>query len=72
MRTHDAGAKDYSIIARNRPGELAKLTKYLLDSGTPVSDLLVVNGGDRASIRFTTAKGADIRDGLRKTGLRFE
>lgn len=72
MNHNGAGPKDYSVIARNRPGELAKLTKFLLDSGTPVSGLLVVNGGSRASIRFTTANGADVRDGLRKTGLRVE
>lgn len=72
MRQQNAGPNDYRLIAKNRPGELAKLTKFLLDSGTPLSDLLVVDGGTRASIRFTTTRSADVRDGLRKTGLRVE
>lgn len=43
----------YSIVVKNRPGELAKLTKLLSDAGMNVSGLRIANLGDKASIQFT-------------------
>lgn len=46
----------YNIVVKNRPGELAKLTKLLSDAGMNVSSLMIANLGDRSSIRFATPR----------------
>ena len=38
----------YRIVVKNRPGELAKLTKLLSDAGMYVSGLRIANLGDKA------------------------
>lgn len=48
-------AARYNIVVKNKPGELAKLTKLLSDQGMNVCSLMIANLGDRASIRFATA-----------------
>lgn len=72
MKTQTDAIATYSILARNKPGELAKLTRTLLDSGLRVSSLAVLNAGRRASIRFSTTNAPGVRDALRKSGLRLE
>ncbi len=72
MNASKGKGKVFSIMARNRRGELAKLTRYLLDASLQVSDLVVVNAGSRASIRFSTPKEDGLREGLRKSGLRLD
>jgi len=47
----------YNIVVKNRPGELAKLTKLLSDAGVNVSGLMIANLGDRSSIRFAAPLG---------------
>lgn len=63
-------AKQFSLVVRNRPGELAKLTKFLSDEMINVSALQVANLGTRASIQFETRTECNLRKQLRKTGLR--
>lgn len=46
----------YSIVVKNRPGELAKLTKLLSDAGMNVGGLTIANLGDKASIQFATQR----------------
>ncbi len=45
-------AARYNIVVKNRPGELAKVTKLLSDAGMKVSSLRIANLGDKASIQF--------------------
>lgn len=72
MKTETEAIATYSILARNKPGELAKLTRTLLESGLKVNSLAVLNAGPRASIRFSTANTPGVREALRKSGLRLE
>lgn len=51
----DSSVKCYSLTVRNRPGELAKVTKLLSEAGLQVSDLRVASCGDRAAIRFAVS-----------------
>lgn len=52
---HRTQAARYNIVVKNKPGELAKLTRLLSDAGMNVCSLMIANLGDRASIRFATA-----------------
>lgn len=54
MRRTDSAS--YNIVVRNRPGELAKLTKLLSDAGINVTGLRIANLGDKASIEFRTPR----------------
>lgn len=49
---HQTRTARYSIVVKNKPGELAKLTKLLSEAGMNVRSLMIANLGDRASIRF--------------------
>lgn len=60
----------YNILVKNKPGELAKLTKFLSDANMNVSGLQVTNLGGEASIKFSTHRGLNIQEKLRKQGLR--
>lgn len=62
----------YNIVVKNKPGELAKLTKFLADESIRVSALQVANCGDTASIQFSTPEDCDIRDGLSREGLKAD
>ena len=42
----------YNIVVKNKPGELAKVTKLLSDAGMNVSSLRIANLGHKASIQF--------------------
>lgn len=52
---HQTRTARYNIVVKNKPGELAKLTKLLSEAGMNVCSLMIANLGDRASIRFATA-----------------
>jgi hypothetical protein len=69
LRTNTAR---YNIVVKNRPGELAKLTKLLSDAGMNVSGLRIANLGDKSSIQFATPRENGRRHGLRRAGLRTE
>jgi len=60
----------YSIVVKNRPGELAKLTKLLSDAGMYVSGLRVANLGDKAAIQFLMPRKCGRRQQLRRAGVR--
>ncbi|MBI3299882.1 MAG: ACT domain-containing protein [Elusimicrobia bacterium] len=60
----------FSIEVKSKPGQLAKLTKYLSDSGLNVDGLAVSSFGDRAEIRFSAPLSSGLPEGLRKSGLR--
>lgn len=61
----------YHLVVKNRPGELAKLTKLLSDAGMYVSGLRIANLGDKASIQFATpGKGGRSRV-FRRAGVRL-
>lgn len=72
MKTSKETTSTYSILAKNKPGELAKLTRTLLESSLRLSSLAVHNAGSRASIRFSTTNAPGVREALRKSGLRLE
>jgi hypothetical protein len=55
----------YNIVVKNRPGELAKLTKLLSDVGVNVCSLMIANIGDMASIQFSTPQEDDLPEGLK-------
>ena len=42
----------YNILVKNRPGDVAKLTRFLLDEGADMSQLRVAAIGDKASVQF--------------------
>ena len=60
----------YNIVVKNRPGELAKLTKLLSDAGMNVSGLRIANLGDKSSIQFAAPKETGRKHGLRRTGAK--
>ena len=51
----------YDLVVKNRPGELAKLTKFLSDEGVNLCSLRVANAGDKASISLEI-RAEDARD----------
>lgn len=61
-------ASRYSIVVKNRPGELAKLTKLLSDAGMNVSGLRIANLGDKSSIQFATPRENGRKHGMRRQG----
>lgn len=61
----------YNIVVKNRPGELAKLTKLLSDAGMNVSGLRIANLGDKASIQFVMPRRCGRRHPLRKASLKL-
>lgn len=67
-----ANTARYSIVVKNRPGELAKLTKLLADAGMNVSGLTIANLGDKAAIQFVMPRRCGRRHGLRGTGLKSD
>jgi hypothetical protein len=67
-----ANTARYSIVVKNKPGELAKLTKLLSDAGMNVSGLMIANMGDKASIQFMMPRACARRRHLRGTGLKAE
>ena len=58
----------YNIVVKNKPGELAKLTKLLSDVGAEVSSLMVASIGDKASIQFSTPQEDALPEWLWKSG----
>jgi UTP:GlnB (protein PII) uridylyltransferase len=58
-------AKSFNLVVRNRPGELAKLTKLLTDAGMTVSGLRVANFGEKAEIRFEVSETEPRLEALR-------
>jgi hypothetical protein len=54
--THDTTETRFSLIMKNRPGELVKLTRFLSEAGVNVSTLRIASLGDNASIEFSTTK----------------
>lgn len=59
----------YSLWVKNRPGELAKLTRFLADAGVSVSGLRVSSLGERSYIEFGAPRDSGLREGLRKRNL---
>ena len=59
----------YNIVVKNKPGELAKLTKLLSDIGVNVCSLMVANIGDKASIQFSTPQENDLPEGLKARSI---
>ena len=59
----------YNIVVKNKPGELAKLTKLLSDVGVNVCSLMVANIGDKASIQFSTPQEDDLPEELWKSSI---
>ena len=62
----------YNIVVKNKPGELAKLTKLLSDIGVNVCSLMVANIGDKASIQFSTAEEGDLPERLWKSSMKTD
>lgn len=63
-------AARYNIVVKNRPGELAKLTKLLSDAGLDVSGLRIANLGDKSSIQFAAPRETGRKHGLKRAGAR--
>ena len=62
----------YNIVVKNKPGELAKLTKLLSDVGVTVCSLAVASIGDKASIQFSTPQEDDLPERLWRSGLKAQ
>jgi acetolactate synthase small subunit len=60
----------YNIVVKNKPGELAKLTKLLSDIGVNVCSLMVANIGDMASIQFSTAEERELPERLWRSAMK--
>jgi acetolactate synthase small subunit len=60
----------YSIVVKNKPGELAKLTKLLSDVGVNLTSLMVASIGDKASIQFSTPHEDDLPERLCRSGMK--
>ena len=60
----------YNLVVRNKPGELAKLTKLLSEEGVNLCSLMVANGGDKASIQFSLPQESAVLERLWKSGLK--
>lgn len=60
----------YNIVVKNKPGELAKLTKLLSDIGVNVCSLAVASLGDKASIQFSTPEEDDLPSRLLRSGIK--
>ena len=61
----------YSIVVKNKPGELAKLTKLLSDAGMNVSGLRIANLGDKSSIQFAMTRRCGRRRALRRADMKL-
>ena len=46
----------YNLMMKNRPGELMKLTQFLLDASVNVNTLRIASLGNKASIQFSTTR----------------
>ena len=60
----------FNILVKNKPGELAKLTKLLSDIGVNVCSLAVSSLGDKASIQFSTPEEDDLPSRLLRLGIK--
>lgn len=64
--------KRYSLIAKNRPGELAKLTELLEAEGVQPQRLTVASlGDDEAAIAFLAPPLPGFPESLSRHGLRM-
>lgn len=69
MRKHK-GAR-YRVIAKNRPGELARLAALLASEGVPLERLTVASlGEDEAAIDITAPPLSRLPERLARCGLR--
>lgn len=57
----------YHILIANRPGELAKLTKYLAEKGVSLSALRVAQVGDKASVEFAVPQEISLPERFKAT-----
>ena len=60
-------AANYNLVMKNRPGELAKLTKFLSDAGVNVSTLRIARLGGTTSVQFSTATECALPAKFRKS-----
>lgn len=69
MRKHKNAR--YRVIARNRPGELAKLAELLASEGVRLEHLTVASlDEDEAAIEFTAPPLPSLAERLERCGLR--
>lgn len=69
MRKHKSAR--YRVIARNRPGELARLARLLASEGVPLERLTVASlDEDEAAIDFTAPPAPSLLARLERNGLR--
>lgn len=63
----------YRVVAKNRPGELAKLTDLLQDEGVSLEQLTVASLGDEeAAIEFSAPVIPSLPERLSRAGLRVD
>lgn len=66
-RKAQAQTTHFSVVVKNKPGELAKLTKLLAEEGVSLSSLTIANLGDKASIQFSTPQESELPEKLWKS-----
>ena len=62
----------YSILTKNRPGTLARLTKLLTEGGVTVSGMMIASVGDKTSIQFLAPRGQALRDICCRSGMKVQ
>jgi len=62
----------YSILTKNKPGTLARLTKLLDEEGLTVSGMMIASAKDKAAIQFLAPRDCALRDICLRSGMKLE
>lgn len=64
-------AKEFTLWGRNRPGNLARITRALGDAGVNISAFVASESRGRSPVRILVNNDAKARAALKKQGVRF-
>jgi hypothetical protein len=62
----------YSILTKNEPGALARLTRLLTDKGLTVSGMMIASAGDKTSIQFLAPRDCALREICYRSGMKLQ
>jgi hypothetical protein len=63
---------EFSIQLTNRPGQLASLTRILVDAGIGIEAFATMAEGDSSHVRFIPDNDARVRRALKVAGLEWQ